>query len=594
MKNKYLPVAIILIIVLIASTLSVSAMSGTDDITVYIKGNYFMSNPEQGYEVVIKDDRTFLPLRYVAETLNYQVDWDQSTQGISMTSGDIAVNMNVGNSNYTLNGEQRTMDTQPFIQSDRTYVPLRFAAEAFGEEVQWDNNNRTAIIGNYSDHDLNSTPGTPVELKKAGIIINVNDPDSLVIEDVQTGTAIYDKESYGAYKAEGSEGGWILTVYRQSYPDVDMISPGILLDYVDGVYIQAQLPSDVQAYLVEGNEQPYMEKYDTNSDMVKESLKHILLSEEEGKGDVSDQPISSDKPQQGGPGGQGGNRGGGSVDKSADTELQTMIANVAPRFELLTYEDKETGTSLKYQLYVPSDYDQSKSYPLVQFIPDSSVIGKDAGYVLTQGWGGMIWASEGEQAKHPAFVVVPVFTETVVDDNYNHSDQIEVAVRLINSLTEKYSIDKKRIYTTGQSMGGMTSFYLNITYPDLFAASLFVGSQWDTSKLNILENKNFFYIVSAGDPQASAGQSELISVFDKDGAKYSHSEWSAQDDKEIQNKAVESMLEKGNSCNFITFTEGTTLTEGQTAMAGAGEHMTSFDYAYKIEAVRDWLFQQSK
>ena len=52
------------------------------------------------------------------------------------------------------------------------------------------------------------------------------------------------------------------------------------------------------------------------------------------------------------------------------------------------------------------------------------------------------------------------------------------------------------------------------------------------------------------------------------------------------------MLAEGNSANFVTFTAGTTLAEGQTAMSGAGEHMTSFDYAYKLEAVRDWLFAQ--
>ncbi len=54
------------------------------------------------------------------------------------------------------------------------------------------------------------------------------------------------------------------------------------------------------------------------------------------------------------------------------------------------------------------------------------------------------------------------------------------------------------------------------------------------------------------------------------------------------------MLDEGNNANFITFTLGTTLTNGSTGRGGAGEHMTSFDYAYKIEAVRDWLFAQSK
>ena len=299
----------------------------------------------------------------------------------------------------------------------------------------------------------------------------------------------------------------------------------------------------------------------------------------------------------GGPNGEhGGGRmgGGGQTDKSSDTELQAMIAEVAPKFQLLTYEDAETGTTLQYQLFVPEDYDESESYPLIQFIPDASAVGRDADYVLNQGWGGLIWATDEEQAKHPAFVVVPVFTETVVDDNFNHSEQIEVAVRLIQSLTEEYSIDTNRLYTTGQSMGGMTSFYLNATYPDLFAASLFVGSQWDNTILNALEDDSFFYIVSAGDPKASVGQAGLMEVFDADAAAYSHAEWSAQDDAETQNAAVAAMLAEGNSANFVTFTLGTTLAEGQTSGGGAGEHMTSFDYAYKIEAVRDWLFEQVK
>lgn len=287
---------------------------------------------------------------------------------------------------------------------------------------------------------------------------------------------------------------------------------------------------------------------------------------------------------------RGGNRGGGGVDKSGDTELQTMIADVAPKYQLMTYE--ADGESLQYRLYIPDDYDPAQSYPLIQFIPDSSVVGKGTDYVLTQGWGGLIWATETEQAKHPAFVVVPVFTETVVDDNFNHSGQIELAMRMLQSLTEEYSIDTNRMYTTGQSMGGMTSFYLSTAYPDFFTAYLFVGSQWDNSVLSGLEEKPFFYIVSTGDPKASAGQAGLLEVFNKDGSSYSHNEWGAQDDD--QNDKVTGMLAEGNNANFVTFTEGTTLAEGQTAMMGAGEHMTSFDYAYKIEAVRDWLFEQVK
>ena len=262
---------------------------------------------------------------------------------------------------------------------------------------------------------------------------------------------------------------------------------------------------------------------------------------------------------EGGPGNgqRGGMRGGngGGVDKTSDSELQSMIADVAPQFQLMTYE--EDGETLQYYLYVPADYDPENTYPLIQFIPDSSVVGRDAEYVLTQGWGGLIWATEAEQEKHPSFVVVPVFTETVVDDSFNHSSQIDLAVNLLRSLMEEYSIDTDRIYTTGQSMGGMTSFYPRAALVGFFTAYLFVGSQWDVDVLSGLEGGRFFYIVSAGDPKASAGQAELLAKFDADGAAYSTAEWSAR--AEDQDALVAAMLEEGNDANFVTFTAGTTL-----------------------------------
>ncbi len=291
----------------------------------------------------------------------------------------------------------------------------------------------------------------------------------------------------------------------------------------------------------------------------------------------------------------GGIRGGAGLmtDKSGDAELQAMIAETAPKFQLMTYEDAETGTQMQYQLYIPENYDEGQSYPLIQFIPDSSVVSKGTDAVLTQGWGGLVWATDAEQAKHPSFVVVPVFTETIVGDDHSHSGQIDAAMRMLQSLTETYAIDTGRIYTTGQSMGGMTSFYESIAYPDFFAAYLFVGSQWDAGQLSGLEQKPFFYIVAAGDPKASAGQAELLAVFDADGAACSHAEWSAQDDADTQNAAITAMLDEGHNANFVTFTAGSTIAGGQSG-GPAGEHMTSFDYAYKLEAVRDWLFRQAK
>lgn len=293
-------------------------------------------------------------------------------------------------------------------------------------------------------------------------------------------------------------------------------------------------------------------------------------------------------------GGRGG-RGGQGRDMSnqnsePDEELQAILDEVQDKYQLLTFTDPDTGFKMQYELFVPENYDNTKNYPMIMFIPDSRAAGQEPEFSLTIGWGGVIWATAAEQAKHPCFVLIPIFTETIVDDNFNTSSQIDVAVNLIHNLCDTYSIDTDRLYTTGQSMGGMTSFHLNVAYPDLFAASLFVGSQWNNEILNVLEKDKFFYIVSAGDDKASTGQTGLMAVFDDDGVAYTHEEWSAQEDRDTQNASIEAMIAKGLNANFVTFTKGTTVAGG----ASGSEHLTSFDYAYKLEAVRDWLFSQSK
>ncbi len=163
------------------------------------------------------------------------------------------------------------------------------------------------------------------------------------------------------------------------------------------------------------------------------------------------------------------------------------------------------------------------------------------------------------------------------------------AVKLINSLTEQYSIDTNKLYTTGQSMGCMTSLYLNGKYPDLFAASLFVSGQWDIEQLEPLTDKKFFYITAGGDATASGGQDSVKEMLEAAGVAYSYGEWSAQDSADAQNTAAQAHIDKGFDANMIRFEAGTVITDGTTM-----EHNASFNYGYKIPAVRDWMFGQSK
>ena len=289
-----------------------------------------------------------------------------------------------------------------------------------------------------------------------------------------------------------------------------------------------------------------------------------------------------------GQGGPGGMRGG--MMSTADPEIQAVLDENADKFEQHVFDDPATGVSLEYSLYIPEGYDGSVSYPLLMFIPDSTGAGKTARQIVEQYYGAAVWVTDEEQAKHASFVLVPAFSETVVNDDWSVSEQVETAVNLIAKLRQDYSIDADRLYTTGQSMGCMTSLYLNSKYPDLFAASMFVSGQWDISVLKPLEGKTFFYITAGGDAKASGGQDEVMAMLDADGVPYSFGTWSAQNSSEEQAEAVNALLAEGHSINMVRFETGTVFKEGESGM----EHMASFNYGYRLSAVRDWLFAQSK
>ena len=277
----------------------------------------------------------------------------------------------------------------------------------------------------------------------------------------------------------------------------------------------------------------------------------------------------------GGPGGgiTAGAQGDRQPNVETDPAITAVIEEGAEKFEQYTFEDSETGISLEYSLYTPENYDENKEYPMIMYIPDASGASKSAKEIVEQYYGADVWVTDEEQSKHEAFVLVPAFSVVVVDDDWNVSDEIEAAVNLIGAITENYSIDTDRLYTTGQSMGCMTSIYLNSKYPDLFAASLFVSGQWDISVLAPLENKKFFYITAGGDAKASAGQEEVKAMFDTDGVPYSYGTWSAQNSVDEQNTLAEELISQGYDANMIRFETGSVL------LGGSGmEHNASFNY----------------
>ena len=258
-------------------------------------------------------------------------------------------------------------------------------------------------------------------------------------------------------------------------------------------------------------------------------------------------------------------------------------------FKQYVYKDPSTGYSMPYNLYLPKNYDPAKKYPLVVFIGDASVDTNDPKTSLYQGNGGTIWAEPEEQAKHECIILIPHYTDNLINeigmmitDSNTWTPGLTLTSDLIFDVSKKYAVDTDRIYGMGQSQGGIANIAISDKYPDFFAAQLLVACQWNVDEMKAMKDKKLWIIVSEGDNKAYPGMSSAVSLWKSLGTKVAEDGtfWDTKGpwaDLETKAKALK---DTGYPMHFTVFKDG--------------NHMYTWSVAYNLETVRDWLFEQKK
>jgi predicted peptidase len=106
----------------------------------------------------------------------------------------------------------------------------------------------------------------------------------------------------------------------------------------------------------------------------------------------------------------------GQVFKPTNTAVKSssVYNPILAKFTQHVFKDPETGESITYDLYLPDGYDKNKKYPLVFFMADASANNGAPLMAVLQGNGAAVWASPEEQKKHPAIIVAPEYTPTLI------------------------------------------------------------------------------------------------------------------------------------------------------------------------------------
>lgn len=94
----------------------------------------------------IIDGRTLVPLRAIFEALGATVDWNGDTQTVTSKQGKTTITLTINDNKMYKDGKAITLDVPAQMMNDRTLVPVRAVAEAFGCDVDWDSETQKVII----------------------------------------------------------------------------------------------------------------------------------------------------------------------------------------------------------------------------------------------------------------------------------------------------------------------------------------------------------------------------------------------------------------------------------------------------------------
>lgn len=151
---RKITMVLVLIAIIIGFSLPAQA---ADTVNVIIDGRTIEFTDAPAY--IDQNGRTQVPTRFVGEALGALVDFDSNTNQASFSrrspifeeSEITTVGVQIGSTEYYVqvgvgSSKKLSMDTKAVIEKGRTYIPVRYIAEAFGADIKWDPKTSTVII----------------------------------------------------------------------------------------------------------------------------------------------------------------------------------------------------------------------------------------------------------------------------------------------------------------------------------------------------------------------------------------------------------------------------------------------------------------
>ncbi|MCK5811629.1 MAG: glucosaminidase domain-containing protein [Clostridiales bacterium] len=141
---------------------------------------------------IIENDRTLVPVRFIAEEIGATVYWDGINRTVTIKKDGKSILLFIDSNLISYNNNQSHIisDVAPKIINDRTYVPVRLISNIFGIGVSWNNETRTVYINTEEQSTITSFFDIDFSFYKSGDTIS-----GKTIIDIEMGDKISNKIS---------------------------------------------------------------------------------------------------------------------------------------------------------------------------------------------------------------------------------------------------------------------------------------------------------------------------------------------------------------------------------------------------------------
>ncbi|WP_432663229.1 copper amine oxidase N-terminal domain-containing protein [Wukongibacter baidiensis] len=145
MKNRLIKLFKVTLIMMFIFNIALFSVEA-ENVDLKVMVNNKLVNFPDAKPFINEDDRTLVPVRFIAENLGCQVEWNGEIRQVGIVGIGKEIKLNIGENKALVGGKKIEFDTKSIIKDDRTFVPLRFVSEALGAKVEWNGESRSIKI----------------------------------------------------------------------------------------------------------------------------------------------------------------------------------------------------------------------------------------------------------------------------------------------------------------------------------------------------------------------------------------------------------------------------------------------------------------